>query len=176
MILGSTRRSAPPVSFRDALLRGLAPDGGLYLPTSWPSVPSDVISSWRGLPIGEIAVRVLTHLVGEEFDRTAFADLVRDAFDFPAPTVPLDDGVSVLELFHGPTLAFKDFGARFLARIFGYLLDGRGAVKQLEHRDTIVERDGWRRKVERVAHEIGERRPVELLTDEMGEHSDRDLP
>ena len=137
MILGSTRRSAPPVSFRDALLRGLAPDGGLYLPTSWPSVPSDVISSWRGLPIGEIAVRVLTHLVGEEFDRTAFADLVRDAFDFPAPTVPLDDGVSVLELFHGPTLAFKDFGARFLARIFGYLLDERG-----DHATILVATSG----------------------------------
>src|SRR5665811_519105 len=176
MILGSTRRSAPPVSFRDALLRGLAPDGGLYLPTSWPSVPSDVISSWRGLPIGEIAVRVLTHLVGEEFDRTAFADLVRDAFDFPAPTVPLDDGVSVLELFHGPTpveQVAEDARQEPRAKI----LEGeRGAVKQLEHRDTIVERDGWRRKVERVAHEIGERRAVELLTDEMGEHSDRDLP
>ena len=81
-----------------------------------------MLASWRGLPIGDIAVRVLTHLVGDEFDRDAFEALVRDAFDFPAPTVPLDDGLAVLELFHGPTLAFKDFGARFLARVFGHVL------------------------------------------------------
>lgn len=137
MVLGSTRRSSPLVSFRDALLRGLAPDGGLYLPTSWPSLPSGAISSWRGLPIREIAVRVLTQLVGDEFDGTAFGDLVRDAFDFPAPTVPLDDGISVLELFHGPTLAFKDFGARFLARTFGYLLDERG-----DHATILVATSG----------------------------------
>jgi threonine synthase len=126
MILVSTKRSAPPVRFKEALLRGLAPDGGLYLPTSIPPVGRKTLASWRGLSIGEVAVRVVSHLVGDEFDRDTLERLTREAFDFPAPTVPIADGLSVLELFHGPTLAFKDFGARFLARVFGSLLTERG--------------------------------------------------
>jgi len=126
MILVSTKRAAPPVTFKEALLRGLAPDGGLYLPTSIPPVERETLESWRGLSLAEVAVRVLSHLVGDEFDRGTLERLTREAFDFPAPTVPIADGLSVLELFHGPTLAFKDFGARFLARIFGSLLDERG--------------------------------------------------
>ena len=126
MILVSTTRIAPPVTFEEALLRGLAPDGGLYLPTVIPGVEPKALASWRGLPIGEVAVRVLSHLVGDEFDRDTLERLTREAFDFPAPTVPIADGLSVLELFHGPTLAFKDFGARFLARVFGSLLGERG--------------------------------------------------
>ncbi len=126
MRLASTRRAAPEVPFLEALLRGLAPDGGLYLPTSLPPIDPRVVASWRDLPISEIAVRVLGHLVGDEFDRDAFEAFVRDAFDFPAPTVPLPGGLAVLELFHGPTLAFKDFGARFLARAFGHVLAARG--------------------------------------------------
>ena len=126
MRLASTRHASPDATFLEALLRGLAPDGGLYLPTSLPPIDPHVLASWRDLPISEIAVRVLGHLVGDEFDRDAFEAFVRDAFDFPAPTVPLSDGVSVLELFHGPTLAFKDFGARFLARAFGHVLAAQG--------------------------------------------------
>jgi threonine synthase len=114
------------VTFKEALLRGLAPDGGLYLPTSIPPVGRKTLESWRGLSLAEVAVRVLSHLVGDEFDRGTLERLTRVAFDVPAPTVPIADGLSVLELFHGPTLAFKDFGARFLARIFGSLLDERG--------------------------------------------------
>jgi threonine synthase len=126
MILVSTGHHAPPVTFREAVFRGLAPDGGLYLPTSIPPVDRRTLASWRGLSIGEVAVRVVSHLVGDEFDRAALERLTREAFDFPAPTVPICDAISVLELFHGPTLAFKDFGARFLARVFGSLLSERG--------------------------------------------------
>ena len=126
MILVSTRHAAPPVTFREALLGGLAPDGGLYLPTSIPPIDRQAMVSWRGLPIGDVAVRVLSHLVGDEFDRGTLERLTREAFDFPAPTVPIGNDISVLELFHGPTLAFKDFGARFLARVFGSLLAESG--------------------------------------------------
>jgi threonine synthase len=126
MILVSTKRAAPPVTFKEALLGGLAPDGGLYLPTSIPPVEQETLASWRGLAIAEVAVRVVSHLVGDEFDHGTLERLTREAFDFPAPTVSIADGLSVLELFHGPTLAFKDFGARFLARVFGSLLDERG--------------------------------------------------
>lgn len=137
MELLSTRRSSPPVSFREALLRGLAPDGGLYLPRKIEPIAAGELASWRGLPMAELAVRVLGHVVGEEFERDAFASLVRDAFSFPAPTVALDDRLSILELFHGPTLAFKDFGARFLARTFGYLLRERG-----DHATILVATSG----------------------------------
>jgi threonine synthase len=137
MRLASTRRASPEVSFVDAMLRGLAPDGGLYLPTALPPIDARELASWRDLPVAEVAVRVLSHLVGDEFDRDAFEGFVREAFDFPAPTVPAGDGFSVLELFHGPTLAFKDFGARFLARAFGHVLAGRG-----EHATILVATSG----------------------------------
>jgi threonine synthase len=137
MILRSTRHRAPDVTFREALLRGLAPDGGLYLPTALTPLPASTIAAWRGLPMSEVAVNVLSHVVGDEFDRDAFAALVRDGFNFPAPTVPVGHGVSVLELFHGPTMAFKDFGARFLARTFGYLLADRG-----DHATILVATSG----------------------------------
>ncbi len=116
----------PARSFKDAVLDGLAPGGGLYLPSAIPTFRNGEIASWRGLPIDEIAVRVLGRLVGDEFDRGAFARLTRDAFNFEAPVVETRDGLHVLELFHGPTLAFKDFGARFLGRVFGALLGERG--------------------------------------------------
>ncbi|HEY3381729.1 MAG TPA: threonine synthase [Vicinamibacterales bacterium] len=125
MILESTRHQSPPVTFREAVLQGLAPDGGLYLPSAIPPIDPATIDSWRGRSLQDTAVGALGHLVGDEFDRTAFERLVRDAFSFPAPTVGVADDISVLELFHGPTLAFKDFGARFLARVFGYLLAER---------------------------------------------------
>jgi threonine synthase len=137
MILRSTRQASPAVSFKQALLRGLAPDGGLYLPVELPALPPGALASWRGLPIGEVAVRLLSHLVGDEFEPAAFGALVRDAFNFPAPTVPVADGISVLELFHGPTMAFKDFGARFLARTFGHLLAERG-----DHATILVATSG----------------------------------
>jgi threonine synthase len=126
VILVSTRRAAPPVAFKEAVLRGIAPDGGLYSPTAIQPIAPAMLASWRGLPVAEVAVRVVSHVVGDEFDRDRLECLTREAFDFPAPTMPIAHGLSVLELFHGPTLAFKDFGARFLARVFGTLLDERG--------------------------------------------------
>jgi len=137
MRLTSTAGSVAPVTFRQALLDGLAPDGGLYLPGDLPGFDARERAALRGRPLGEVAVAVLGRLVGDEFDRPRFDALVRDAFDFPAPTVPLGGGLSVLELFHGPTLAFKDFGARFLARVFGYLLEARG-----DHATILVATSG----------------------------------
>ncbi len=110
----STRstESAADVSFEQALLEGLAPDGGLYLPSTLPALPP----AWREAEsLAELAVQVLPPLVGAgpgELD-----DLLRDALDFEVPLVPLSDDRYVLELFHGPTLAFKDVGARVMARL-----------------------------------------------------------
>ncbi len=136
MRLVSTRGQAA-ATFGDALLQGLAPDGGLYIPERIEPFPPGAIASWRGLPIGSVAWHVLSHLLGDEVPARDLEPLVRDAFDFPAPAVPVEDRRFVLELFHGPTLAFKDFGARFLARVFGYLLARRG-----DHATILVATSG----------------------------------
>ncbi len=125
MLLESTRRESPAVSFRDALLGGLAPDGGLYLPTAWPVVALDELRAWRGLSFPDLAVRLAGRLLGDELPGQVIDRLVREALDFPVPARELLPGRFVLELFHGPTLAFKDFGARFLARFFSHLLGER---------------------------------------------------
>jgi threonine synthase len=137
MRLVSTRRQSPPVSLREGLLQGLAPDGGLYLPESIAPLPAATIDSLRDRPLADVAARVLEHLAGHEFPDGDLDRLVRDALDFPAPTVAVEPGRFVLELFHGPTLAFKDFGARFLARAFGYLLQRRG-----DHATILVATSG----------------------------------
>ena len=126
MLLHSTRRQAPPVTFREALMRGIAPDGGLYLPVGLGALAPAQIEAWRGLPLSTLSVRLAEHLLSGEASPEAIDRLVSDAFSFPAPTVRVEQRSFVLELFHGPTLAFKDFGARFLARFFGHFLAERG--------------------------------------------------
>jgi threonine synthase len=128
MLLESTRRQSPPVTFRQAIVGGLAPDGGLYLPQNLPRFEHDEIGRWRGLPLADLAARVAVRLLEGEFPPDVIDRLTADAFSIPAPTVAIEGQYSVLELFHGPTLAFKDFGARFLARFFGHLLGETGAT------------------------------------------------
>ncbi len=111
----STRGNAPAVTFGSALTQGLAPDGGLYMPEAWPSVP---LSAFDGVQeLSDIANVMLRPFVAGVAIAAEIADITRDAFNFPAPLneVTADGRLSVLELFHGPTAAFKDFGARFLA-------------------------------------------------------------
>jgi threonine synthase len=117
MICVSTRGHAPPVSFARACLAGLAPDGGLYVPVTIESLSADGWRAFRGDSLADVATAILSHLIGDEMPRKALHDLLTDALDFPIPLVRLDDRVSVLELFHGPTLAFKDVGARVFARL-----------------------------------------------------------
>jgi threonine synthase len=111
----STRGQSPSQNFGAALAQGLAPDGGLYMPESWPSIPPSAFDGAKTLP--EVAEVMLRPFVAGDPVAPEIGNIVRDAFDFPAPLVPVADGgkLSVLELFHGPTAAFKDFGARFLA-------------------------------------------------------------
>lgn len=127
MRLTSTGGQAQPVTFAEALQRGIAPDGGLYLPVTLPRFAAPQLEAWRGLSLPALAVRLSEELLDGEFPPSVIADLVSSAIDFPAPTVAVEPGRFVLELFHGPTLAFKDFGARFLARLFGHLLGESGA-------------------------------------------------
>jgi threonine synthase len=111
----STRGSAPAVDFGAALTQGLAPYGGLYIPETWPVIPLSAFAQANTL--AETAAVLLQPFVAGDAIADDIADIARDAFNFPAPLAPVTDGgkLSVLELFHGPTAAFKDFGARFLA-------------------------------------------------------------
>ena len=117
MICVSTRGKAPAVSFREAVLAGIAPDGGLYVPSRIDRLPDAWWEAQRGQSFQDLAVALAAELAGDEFDRGTLASLIRDALNFPVPIVKLDDHLSVVELFHGPTFAFKDFGARTLARL-----------------------------------------------------------
>jgi len=115
MRFASTRGSSPEVGFSAALVQGLAPDGGLYVPQQWPQFALDAWPAAADLPA--LAGPLLQRFAEGDALVAQAGDIVRDAFNFPAPLVPLDESghLSVLELFHGPTAAFKDFGARFLA-------------------------------------------------------------
>jgi threonine synthase len=115
----STAGAGPPVDLATAVFAGPAPDGGLYLPESLPAADPEVFSD-PSLSVAERAARLLAPFLGD-LDAGAGARLLADALDFPVPLVELEAGVHVLELFHGPTLAFKDFGARTLARLIAAL-------------------------------------------------------
>jgi threonine synthase len=111
----STCHSAPAVGFTDAIVNGIAPDGGLYLPAEWPR--ADLESFGDAGDLAGIAARFIAPFVAGDPLESKLPAIAADALNFPAPRVPLtrDERLSVLELFHGPTAAFKDFGARFLA-------------------------------------------------------------
>jgi threonine synthase len=111
----STRDPELTAGFGDALAQGLAPDGGLYLPTEWPHVQAGSFGAREGL--AAIGAKLLAPFTAGDPLAPALPDITAEAFDFPAPIVALGGGgrLAVLELFHGPTAAFKDFGARFLA-------------------------------------------------------------
>jgi threonine synthase len=120
----STRGASPAISFVDALFAGTAPDGGLYMPERLDPLPADGLDRIRAGDLAGIATSVGAHLLGDAITREALAPLVRAALDFPIPLVRVTERVHVLELFHGPTLAFQDVGARVQARLLHHFTDG----------------------------------------------------
>ena len=112
----STRGSAPATGFSEAILAGLAPDGGLYVPERFPTFELTDVDPAAGF--AETAAKILRPFFRGDALEGDLDDLCTRAFDFPVPLVSLEPGTAVLELFHGPTAAFKDFGARFLAVCF----------------------------------------------------------
>ncbi|MFT9400426.1 threonine synthase [Acetobacter sp.] len=128
----STRGKAPALSFSDVLLTGLAEDGGLYLPETWPSFSKDEWKALRGLPYPELAARVLAPFVGSDIDDATLRRLCAQAytgFDHPAivPLTQVEDGLFMQELFHGPTLAFKDMAMQVLGQLFEHVLAERNS-------------------------------------------------
>ena len=127
----STRNKSEPVSFEDATRNGLAPDGGLYMPESIPVLDPGFIQSLPEKSIGQIGFEVARHFIESEVDEHSLKKLTDDAISFDAPLIALQDNIYVLELFHGPTLAFKDYGARFMARLVAQI-DGK------QEKDLVV--------------------------------------
>ncbi|MAW82343.1 MAG: threonine synthase [Parvularcula sp.] len=126
----STRGGAAPVNFEGALLAGLAPDGGLYMPESWPRIPADEARRIGGLPYAQAATEILALFAGESFTKEELAAMTAEAYgtftdDRVAPLVKLAPEDWMLELFHGPTLAFKDFAMQILGRLFDAALERR---------------------------------------------------
>jgi threonine synthase len=133
----STRGEAPPLGFVEAMLAGLARDGGLYVPVAWPRLDPPAIASFAGRPYAEVAVEVIRPFVGDAIAEPDLARMACEAygnFRHPAVAPLVQFGVSdfVLELFHGPTLAFKDLAMQLLSRLMDHALEARG------ERTTIV--------------------------------------
>ena len=127
----STRGRAPVRDFAGVLLAGLAEDGGLYMPESWPQFSTDDWRAMRGLPYAALAARVMQPFVADAIAPTVLQRLCRDAYagwGHPAiaPLIQLDEGLWAQELFHGPTLAFKDMAMQLLGRLFDHVLRERG--------------------------------------------------
>ena len=125
----STRGAAPALDFRDVTLAGLALDGGLYVPDAWPAMTPDQIAGLAGLSYAETAVRVMTPFVGDALTTDELRDLCERAYGrfshaAVAPLVQLDHDQWLLELFHGPTLAFKDIALQLLGLLFERFLTG----------------------------------------------------
>ena len=121
----STRGQAPPVTFRDALFAGLAPDGGLYMPAHLDPLPATTIERLIGCRIADVGTELAAHVIGSEIPGDALAHVIGEALNFEIPLVkvgPATAGPYALELFHGPTFAFKDVGARVMARLMAHFV------------------------------------------------------
>lgn len=127
----STRNGCPEQSFEQVLLEGLASDGGLFVPVSLPSFEIEEIQSWADLSYQDLALKVITPFVGSDIPAPELRTIIYDSYDGfyhsdVAPLIMLDENEYVLELFHGPTLAFKDFALQVLGRLLDYVLKKNG--------------------------------------------------
>ena len=132
----STRGRSPDIGFREAVLAGLAPDGGLFMPESWPQISAAERSAFAHQEFPEVAACILSAFAGDEISRgdlRALAQRAYAAFDTPAvaPIVELGGGDFLMELFHGPTLAFKDVAMRMLAQLYDWALEGAACGKTI---------------------------------------------
>jgi len=137
MKLYSTNNTASRVSFKEAVFNSMPQDKGLYMPVTIPRLDDKFINHLDEYSLPEIAFHVAQNLLGDDIPADDLQAIIHDAINFYAPIVKLEDSVYVLELFHGPSLAFKDFGARFMSRVMSYFLEE--GEKQL---DVLVATSG----------------------------------
>ena len=130
----STRGQAPVLEFEDVMLSGLARDGGLYVPETWPTFSAEQISAMRGCSYQDIAFQVMFPFVSGSIEENEFKELIDKAYGgfahrAVAPLEQMDDQLWLLELFHGPTLAFKDFAMQILGLLMDRALIKRGRAR-----------------------------------------------
>ena len=118
----STNHSSPQVSFQEAVLHGMPPDNGLYMPLSIPKIPEDLLNELPQLNFQELAFEISKLWLLDDIDEKWLKKIVYNAIDFDATLYKLKENIFSLELYHGPTYAFKDFGARFMARLLSHFV------------------------------------------------------
>ena len=128
----STNHQSPKVSFKEATIQGQAPDKGLYFPERIPVLPKEIIENITQYSNEEIAYRVIAPYVGDTIPEAELRRIVNETVNFDIPLVKVTNDIFSLELYHGPTLAFKDIGARFMSRCLGYF------VKNLKQKVTVL--------------------------------------
>jgi threonine synthase len=116
----SLNKISPNVTFKEATIKGQAPDKGLYFPSTIPTLSKDLIANIKSRSKEEIGFEVMKPFVGESIPDAVLQNIINETINFDFPLVKVHEGVYALELFHGPTLAFKDVGARFMSRCLGY--------------------------------------------------------
>lgn len=126
----STNKQAPLATLEEAVVKGLAGDKGLYMPAYIDTLDEEVIADLKNMSFHEIACTVAQAFFGDDIDPDTLDEIVKDTLSFDTPVVQVKDNLYSLELFHGPTLAFKDVGARFMARLLGYFIKKEG-LKQV---------------------------------------------
>jgi threonine synthase len=126
----STNNPGVQVPFKEAVFNSLPQDGGLYMPVSIPKLSDDFVKNLGNYTLPEIASEVAKNILTDAIPEEDLKAIINDAINFDAPLVKVEDNVYVLELFHGPSLAFKDFGARFMSRVMSYFL--RDGEKMLD--------------------------------------------
>ena len=133
----STNKNSPIVDFKEATINGQAPDNGLYFPERIPQVEKNLIEKINNFSNEEIAFRVIKSYVGGTIPEEKLFQIVSETVNFPIPLVKVNESISSLELFHGPTLAFKDVGARFMSRCLGHFM-GRNAESGLNRKVIVL--------------------------------------
>jgi len=122
MQLYSTKNKSITASLKEAVFKGLPSDNGLFMPSHIPTLPASFFENIEQYSFQEIAIEVCKALIGEDVPEAEIVKIINDVITFEAPVLVIENNIYVLELFHGPSLAFKDFGARFMARLMSYFL------------------------------------------------------
>lgn len=123
MQLYSTKNTTADFTLKEAIFKGLPDDSGLFMPHHIPVLPKTFFDNIQKMSLQEIAFEVSKNILQGAVDEEQLKSIVNDAINFDAPLIPLEDNIYALELFHGPTFAFKDFGARFMSRLMSYFID-----------------------------------------------------
>ncbi len=138
----STNKKANPASLEDAVVKGLAPDNGLYMPETLEPLPAEVFANIDKMSFQEMSYIFANQIFGRDIDTPSLKAIVNETLNFPTPVVKVEPNIYSLELFHGPTLAFKDVGARFMARVLGYFISQRSSAKSKEMVNVLVATSG----------------------------------